>query len=253
MFNKPWLKAAWPPIVAVLLLLSGWQLATVIWNIPAWMLPSPTTIVREAWLGFDSISVHLAATVALTLLGFTIGASVGFVLSCLLHLLPRVKAAFYPLLILSQNIPTIVLAPLLMIWFGFGLFPKIVVITLVCFFPIAIATLNGFSQTDRTMLNYMNMIGASKQQIFFKLELPHAIPQLFSGLKIAATYSVMGAVIGEWLGTEKGIGMYMLLQKSAFRTDRVFVAIALIVLLSLLLFGLIALLENRLVRWKASK
>src|SRR5690606_34753108 len=171
---KPWLQAVWPPAVAVLLLLSGWQLATIVFPIPAWMLPSPAAIAREAWLGFDSVSAHLLATVSLTLLGFAIGASVGFILSCLLHLLPRVKAAFYPILILSQNIPTIVLAPLLMIWFGFGLFPKIVVITLVCFFPIAIATLNGLMQTDRMMLNYMNMIGASRRQIFWKLELPHA-------------------------------------------------------------------------------
>jgi ABC-type nitrate/sulfonate/bicarbonate transport system permease component len=166
-----------------------------------------------------------------------------------LHVIPRFKAGFYPLLILSQNIPTIALAPLLMIWFGFGLLPKVIVITLVCFFPVAIATLDGFVQTDRTMLGYMRMIGAGRRQIFFKLELPNALPYLFSGLKISATYSVMGAVIAEWLGSDKGIGVYMLLSKNSFRTDRVFAAIAIIVGLSLLLFGFIAFLEKLVIRW----
>lgn len=149
--------------------------------------------------------------------------------------------------------PSIALGPLLIIWFGFGLLPKIVLITLVCFFPVAVAAMGGLAQSDRVMLNYMKMAGASNWQIFTKLELPGSLPSLFSGLKISATYAVMGAVVAEWIGADKGIGYYMLLQKASYRTDRMFVAIVIIVLLSLVLFALIALLERWLVRWKPRK
>ncbi|WP_211747165.1 ABC transporter permease [Paenibacillus sp. Marseille-Q4541] len=247
-----WWKSVWPPLAAVILFLAVWQIAVPLFHIEKWILPSPADITKEAVAQAASLTQHTWATVQLTLLGFLIGTSVGLLTAMLLHLVPFLKSALYPLLILSQNIPTIALAPLLMIWFGFGLLPKIIVITLVCFFPVAVSTMDGLTQTDRGMMNYMRMAGASKAQIFSKLEVPHALPSVFSGVKIAATYSVMGAVIAEWIGTDRGIGYYMMLQKSAYRTDRVFVAMAIIVILSLILFALIALLEKVLVRWRAS-
>jgi ABC-type nitrate/sulfonate/bicarbonate transport system permease component len=254
MANKQWFHKVWPPVLTIIALIVVWQIAVDVFHIPKFILPSPLMIIQEATASFDRFSIHAAATIKLTLLGFVVGSSVGLLIAFLLHMSEKVKAAVYPLLLLSQNIPTIVLAPLFMMWFGWGLFPKLLVITLVCFFPIAVSMLDGFAQTDRTMLNYMKMIGASRRQIFFKLELPHALPHMFSGLKIAATYSVMGAIIAEWIGgSDKGIGMYMLLQQSAFRVDRVFVAITLIVMLSMVLFGVIVLLEKWLVRWNPKK
>ncbi|WP_454192959.1 ABC transporter permease [Paenibacillus sp. Marseille-Q7038] len=247
-----WWKSVWPPLTAVILFLAVWQIAVPLFHIEKWILPSPADITKEAIAQAASLTEHTWATAQLTLLGFLIGTSVGLLTAMLLHLVPFLKSALYPLLILSQNIPTIALAPLLMIWFGFGLLPKIIVITLVCFFPVAVSTMDGLTQTDRGMMNYMRMAGASKAQIFRKLEVPHALPSVFSGVKIAATYSVMGAVIAEWIGTDRGIGYYMMLQKSAYRTDRVFVAMAIIVLLSLVLFAIIALLEKILVRWRGA-
>lgn len=247
-----WWKSVWPPLTAVILFLAVWQIAVPLFHIEKWILPSPADITKEAIAQAASLTQHTWATVQLTLIGFLIGTSVGLLTAMLLHLVPFLKSALYPLLILSQNIPTIALAPLLMIWFGFGLLPKIIVITLVCFFPVAVSTMDGLTQTDRGMMNYMRMAGASKAQIFRKLEVPHALPSVFSGVKIAATYSVMGAVIAEWIGTDRGIGYYMMLQKSAYRTDRVFVAMAIIVLLSLILFAIIALLEKILVRWRGA-
>ncbi|MWV45883.1 ABC transporter permease subunit [Paenibacillus sp. HJL G12] len=247
---RRWWSQVWPPVVAVLFFLIVWQLCTSLFHIEKWILPSPGDIAEQTTGGGADLWGHVLATVRLTLEGFIIGTLVGLVIALILHMVPFLKSALYPLLILSQNIPTIALAPLLMIWFGFGLLPKIIVITLVCFFPVAVATMGGLKQTDRIMLNYMQMIGANKRQIFAKLELPHALPSIFSGIKIAATYSVMGAVIAEWIGADKGIGYYMMLQKAGYRTDRMFVAIMIIVLLSLLMFGLIALLEKWLVRWK---
>ncbi|AOZ92502.1 ABC transporter permease [Paenibacillus crassostreae] len=246
---KSWWSKCWPPFVAVLFLLTIWQLCTTFFDIEQWILPSPYAIAQEASSQSVGLWKHTLATIQLTVVGFIIGTLVGLLIAIVLHMTPFLKSALYPLLILSQNVPTIALAPLLMIWFGFGLLPKIIVITLVCFFPVSLAMMGGLKQTDSTMLSYMRMIGANKRQIFVKLELPHSLPSLFSGIKIAATYSVMGAVIAEWIGSDKGIGYYMMLQKASYRTDRMFVAIAIIVVLSLIMFSLIALLEKWTVRW----
>jgi ABC-type nitrate/sulfonate/bicarbonate transport system permease component len=243
-------KQIWPPLVAVILFLTVWQLSVSLFHIEDWILPSPADIARESSGNAAGIGTHTLATLRLTLIGFPVGMIVGLAVALLLHLLPWAKRAFYPLLILSQNVPSIALAPLLVIWFGFGLLPKIVLITLVCFFPVAVAAMGGLAQSDRVMMNYMKMAGATKWQIFTKLELPSSLPSLFSGVKISATYAVMGAVVAEWIGADRGIGYYMLLQKSAYRTDRMFVAIVIVVLLSLVLFAVIALLEKWLVRWK---
>lgn len=174
----------------------------------------------------------------------------GLTVAITLFRVESLKEAMYPLLIISQNIPVIVLAPLLVIWFGFGMLPKVIVITLVCFFPITIATLDGLRQTNPAYIHYMKMIGATDRHIFWKVEWPHALPSIFSGLKIAATYSVMGAVITEWLGANKGIGVYMTLASSSFKTERVFVAIVIVIALSLLFFACIAALERYTLRWQ---
>ncbi|WP_040949189.1 ABC transporter permease [Gorillibacterium massiliense] len=246
-------RAALPPTLVLVLFLLLWEGAAAVFHIPKWQLPAPTDIFREGWNGFGRIGPHTLSTLKITLLGFIVGSLTGVVIAVALHLIPGVRQGFYPLLILSQNIPLVALAPLLMIWFGLGLLPKLILITLVCFFPVAVALLDGFSQTDAAMMDYMRMIGASRSQIFRKLELPHAVPFLFSGLKISATYSVMGAVVAEWLGAEKGIGVYMLNARSSYRADRVFVAMFVIVVISLLLFGLISLIEKRTVRWKPKR
>ncbi|MHA0857483.1 ABC transporter permease [Paenibacillus sp. CMAA1364] len=243
----------WPPFVAVFFLLIVWQLCTSLFELEKWILPSPYNIAQEALTQSSTLWKHTFATVKLTSVGFFIGTSIGLLVAIILHTIPFLKSALYPILILSQNVPSIALAPLLMIWFGFGLLPKIIVITLVCFFPVAIATMGGLKQSDPMMLSYMRMIGASKRQIFMKLELPYSIPAVFSGIKIAATYSVMGAVIAEWIGSDKGIGYYMMLQKASYRTDRMFVAISIIVVISLLMFAVIGLLEKWLIRWNDTK
>ncbi|ASN06781.1 ABC transporter permease [Virgibacillus necropolis] len=244
------MQKGWRPAFVLLLLFILWELSSKLFEIPAWLLPAPSQIWQvgiDEWQGYQH---HLVATITLTLVGFSIGSLVGIVVASCLHLLPLVREACYPLIILSQNIPIIVLAPLLVIWFGFGMLPKIIIITLVCFFPIVVAALDGFRQTDRDLKHYMKMAGGTRSQIFRKLEWPHAMPSVFSGLKISATYSVMGAVIAEWLGASEGIGVYMTLASSSFRTDRVFVAIFLIMMLSLLFFACINLLEKKLIKWK---
>lgn len=247
---KAFIKKGWRPLAVLILLLLIWELTVKLAHTPSWLLPPPTSIFQEAIDGWDGFHPHVLSTTQLALLGFMIGCSCGLITAAVLHLLPVVREAIYPLLILSQNIPTIVLAPLLVIWFGFGLLPKIIVITLVCFFPVTVAALDGLRQTDHVLKHYMEMAGASKKQMFWKLELPYALPSIFSGLKISATYSVMGAVISEWLGAKKGIGVFMTLASSSFRTDRVFVAIFTIMILSLLFFAIILIIERLFVSWE---
>ncbi|TGB03849.1 ABC transporter permease [Halobacillus salinus] len=244
------IQKGWRPTSVLILLLLFWELSSRWMGIPEWLLPAPTAIVQEGISGWSAYAPHLFSTIRLTLTGFTIGSAVGLAVATLLHLIPKVREAVYPLLILSQNIPIIVLAPLLVIWFGFGVLPKLIIIVLVCFFPIAVATMDGFRQTKNEYIHYMKMAGATQSQIFRKVEWPYALPSIFSGLKISATYSVMGAVISEWLGANKGIGVYMTLASSSFRTDRVFVAIFFIMMLSLLFFLLITQLEKWATRWK---
>lgn len=248
--NRKHIKG-WQPFLVILLFLIFWQLSIKFLKIEAWLLPGPIEILKEGIQSFDSLLPHVLSTVQLTISGFLVGTFFGLMIAILLHLIPGFKEAFYPLLILSQNVPIIVLAPLLIIWFGFGLLPKLIIISLVCFFPITVSALDGFRQTPNELINYMKMAGATKSQLFWKIECPYSLPSIFSGLKISATYSVMGAVISEWLGAKTGIGVFMTLASSSFRTDRVFVSIFIIMFLSMFFFGVIVLLERMTVKWKS--
>ncbi len=235
-------------IVFIAFLLFIWELIVRFAAIPHWLLPAPSAILKEGFQSYETFVPHAFATIQLALLGLAIGILCGLTVAVLLHRFTLVRELFYPILIMSQNVPVLVLAPLLIIWFGFGLLPKLIIICLVCFFPIVISAMDGFRQTSPELKHYFEMIGATKAQTFRKLEWPYAYPAIFSGIKIAATYSVMGAVIAEWLGAKMGIGVYMTLAQSSFRTDRVFVAIFAIVFLSLLLFSAIRLLEKLVVK-----
>jgi ABC-type nitrate/sulfonate/bicarbonate transport system permease component len=241
----------WKPFLVLLLFFLLWEGATHVKEIPSWLLPAPSVIFKEAIASYPLFFPDIGATLKLAITGLLLGSTIGFLIAMMLHLMPSMRNAFYPLLILSQNVPIIVLAPLLIIWFGFGFLPKLIIIILVCFFPVTIASLDGFSNVPGELKHYMRMSGATAMQMFTKVELPNALPPLLSGVKIAATYSVMGAVISEWLGAEKGIGVFMTLSSSAFRTDRVFIAIFIIVFFSMILYSLIVMIEKKLVKWKA--
>lgn len=247
---KKLIKNGWRALLAILIFLVVWEVAVRIFEIEAWFLPAPLLIGREFITVWPTFYPHLMSTLFLSVIGFVIGATVGLIVAMILHLFKNIRKTFYPFLILSQNIPIIVLAPLLVIWFGFGALPKFIIITLACFFPIAISTLSGFQQTDRNLTYYMKMMGASKSQMFWKLELPDAVPSIFSGLKIAATYSVMAAVVSEWLGAQEGIGVFMTIATSSYKTPQVFVAIIITMLLSLAFFSFVLLLEKIFKRWQ---
>lgn len=239
--------------MVLLTLFTFWEVITRLLDVPNWLVPSPTSIFIEGISGFSGFFPDLLATIHLSIIGFLVGSGLGVLTATLLHLVPKIREAFYPLLIASQNIPIIVMAPLLVIWFGFGLLPKVIVITLVCFFPVTVSVMDGFRQVPKEYSLYFKMSGATRWGTFKKLEWPFALASLFSGLKLSATYSVMGAVISEWLGAKHGIGVYMTLASSSFRTDRVFWAIFVIILLSLCYVGLVMIAEKKIVSWNAEK
>ncbi|ASS65780.1 MULTISPECIES: ABC transporter permease [unclassified Paenibacillus] len=242
-----------PPVVVMAAFLLLWEAAVRLSGTEAWLLPAPSDIARDAWAARPRLAEHTGATLSLTLLGFAGGAAAGLLLGAVLHLLPLMRSGFYPLLVLSQNIPVIAIGPLLVIWFGFGLLPKLLLVMLVCFFPVCVAMLGGLQGADPGLERYMRMIGAGRWRRFLSLELPGSLPQLFSGLKIAASYSVTSAVVAEWIGSDRGLGYFMLLSSKGFKTSLVFAGVALVVLLSLLLFAAVAGAEKLALSWRPRK
>ena len=234
--------------IAVLLLL--WEMLVRLLHVDSYTLPAPSAIATAFITAFPDYKDDLVPTILLVLAGLLVSIVVGVGMAVMLHLIPALEPFIYPLLVVSQNVPVIVIAPLLVIWFGFGLLPKLIVITLVCFFPVTVSLLEGFRSVDQDLRKYMLITGASRMQIFRKLEWPGSMPFLFNGLKIAGTYSVRGAIISEWLGSDKGLGKYMIIAQRAFQVDRVFVALVWIVIFALVIFSVIKVLEKLTVRWK---
>ena len=161
--------------------------------------------------------------------------------------------AIYPILVITQTIPTIAIAPLLVLWMGFGMAPKITLVVLTTFFPIAVGLLGGFAGADEDAINLMRAMGANRYQIFKYVKLPNAMPSFFSGLRVSASYSVVGAVISEWLGGFEGLGVYMTRVKKAYAFDKMFAVIVFISIISLLLMALVNLLEKTVMPWKRIK
>ncbi|MGI6605217.1 MAG: ABC transporter permease [bacterium] len=193
---------------------------------------------------------HAYVTLFEALLGFLVSVALAFVLAVAMDSLPLLGRALYPLLVTTQTIPIISVAPLFLIWFGYGLLPKVLVVVLVCFFPVAVSLLQGLTAVDPDLIDLLRSMGASKVMVLRLIKLPAALPSLFSGLKIAATYSIMGAVIGEWLGAQAGLGYYMTLAQRSFLTARVFATILIITVLSLGVFKVIEVLEGLLIPWR---
>lgn len=238
------------PVTFLGLLLLIWQIIVDKGVIARYILPAPKDILVTLIKILPQIKEHIFTTLYEALLGFFISIIFAMILAIIMDNVKFIKSALYPLLVISQTIPTIALAPLFILWFGFGKLPKIIVVVLVCFFPIIINMLQGLESVDEDMINLLKSMGANKIQIFKMIKFPGAIVSFFSGLRIAATYSIMGAVIGEWLGGKTGIGVYMIRVKNSFALDKFFAAIVIIVVLSITIFKIISLIEYISMPWK---
>lgn len=238
------------PAAFIGVLLAGWECFTALTSLPDWIMPGPVRIVRTFFSTFQLMLPHAQSTMIECLVGLTASILMAFLMAVLMDEIPAVKKALYPLLVASQTVPIISLAPLFIIWFGYGIFPKIIVVILVCFFPVTISLLGGLAGVDNEYLELFRSMRATRLNIIRMVKLPLAMPAFFSGLKIAAAYSVMGAVIGEWLGAKQGLGTYMLLAQHSFQVDRVFAAILLITISSFVLFAAVSLVERLVIPWR---
>lgn len=238
-----------PPAVLLALFLLVWQCATWLWRIEVYLLPSPAQIVTAGVQARGLLGEHIQQTLRETLLGFAVALFSGVLLAVVIDLSSFLRRALYPLFVVTQTVPIMTIAPLLVIWLGYTIWPKIIVVALVCFFPIVVTTADGLHSADPELMALLQAMGATRQQVFFKVRVPGALPSMFSGIKIAVTYSVIGAIIGEWVGASQGLGVFMLRASNSFRTDWVFAAIAISSLLSILLFLAVAVIERLTLPW----
>jgi putative hydroxymethylpyrimidine transport system permease protein len=245
------------------LLLAGivgaWQLAATTdvladaLNLAPFIVPSPTEIASALWENRSLLAENAWVTLREIVLGLGCAVLVGVAFAVVLHLSETLRLAFYPLLVASQTIPTVALAPILILWLGFGIGPKLVVIALICFFPITVNTLDGLRAADPDAVKMLRTLDASRWQVFRRLEAPTAAPHFFSGAKIAFVFAPIGAVFGEWVVSDPGIGgLGALIHEDVARleTARMFASVLVLSAMALALFGLIALAERRVVTWR---
>ncbi len=241
----PWL----PPLAVIAAALVIWEICTVVFDIPRWLLPSPTVIVRELLASWAMFLRHTWITLQEVLLGFALSLAGGVLLSVLIAYSRTLERSLYPFVIASQTIPIIAIAPLLLIWLGYGVGPKVIVVALIAFFPIVVNAVDGLNSADNDMINMMRTLGASRWQIFTKVQVPTSLPFLFSGIRVAVAVSVIGAVIGEWVGSSQGLGYLMIRSKPQFLTERVFAAIFILSLMGIGLFLMVGLVERYVIPW----
>lgn len=213
------------------------------------MLPSPMDVVRAFIEDFSMIMNHARVTLQEAIYGLMIGIGLAFIIATVMDRYRILYQAGYPIMVITQTIPTIAIAPLLVLWMGFGMAPKITLVVLTTFFPVAVGLLEGYRSVDTDYIQLMRSMGANNMQIFAKVKIPMAMPHFFSGLKISVSYAVVGAVISEWLGGFEGLGVYMTRVKKAYAFDRMFAVILLIVVISLLLMGFVNIVRDVSMPW----
>lgn len=238
-----------PATVALLVILLLWYGAAELQIVPRYMLPSPVDVVKALVTDFPTIWMHARYTLLEAFYGLCIGVILAFVMATLMDRFRMIDQAFYPIMVITQTIPTIAIAPILVLWMGFGMAPKITLVVITTFFPIAVGLLDGYKSVDQDAIRLMRSMGANNRQIFTHVKFPVALPQFFSGLKIAASYAVVGAVVSEWLGGFNGLGVYMTRVKKAYAFDKMFAVILFIVAISLLLLGIVNLIRRLTLPW----
>ena len=238
-----------PPAVLVMTVVIAWEAYCRLAGVSPIVLPSPTRIVEQLWEFRDDAWRNLLPTLGETVVGLAVSISFGIVTAVVMDRFAPVRRAVEPLLIASQTIPVVAIAPLLVLWFGFDLAPKVAIVVLVTFFPVTVALLDGFTAAGADATDLLRSFGASRWRIFAALRWPAALPSLFTGLRLAVTYGVIGAVFGEYVGAYEGLGIWMQTSQKSFRTDLVFGAVLLTAVVSICLFGLVVLVERLTIPW----
>ena len=237
---KNWL----PAILLFFFFLLVWEFSVIIFDVPNWLLPAPSVILFDFHNHTSLIIEHSQKTILEIISGLFISLFLAFSLSVAISWSSILNKAIFPFVITSQIIPIFTLAPLIIVWFGTGIASKIIVIVLFTFFPVVITTFNGLKSSDKVLVDMFKTLGANKLQIYTKLYIPNALPQIFSGIKVASVLSVIGAVIGEWIGSSGGLGWLIKLSGPQFKTERIFAAIVTLSIIALSLYLVTILLEK---------
>lgn len=239
-----------PAVIALIVIVLGWQLLASSEAVPNYMLPSPVDVISALIHDRSIIFMHARVTLQEAFYGLGIGIILAFCTATIMDRFLVLNQAFYPLMIITQTIPTIAIAPMLVLWMGFGMAPKITLVVVTTFFPITVGLLDGYKSVDRDQIDLLRAMGASRLQIFSHVKFPAALPHFFAGLKISASYAVVGAVISEWLGGFEGLGVYMTRVKKAYAFDKMFAVIIFIVIISLLLMMLVNIIRSVTMPWE---
>jgi putative hydroxymethylpyrimidine transport system permease protein len=237
---------------AVLITVAGialWQVIIWLGHVPEYLIPSPSEIAADMKTDWPVLEPALLVTLKEILIGFLISAAAGVGIAVVLHMSNTLRRAFYPILIGSQTVPIVVLAPILVIIFGYGILPKLIIVALICFFPIVVNGIDGLRSVDEDLIRMMRTLHGTRWSIFKRVEFPASLPSFFSGMRIAATFAAIGAVFGEWSGSSQGLGYVMLAATPNLLTARIFAAIVFLTVVALMLFGVVSLLERVLVPW----
>lgn len=249
---KRWLY----PLALLAGLVGLWQLAASsgfmaeVMNLEDFLVPSPAEIASELWRQRSLLAENAWVTLREIVLGFALAVAVGLLFAVAMHRWSTIRLAAGPLVIVSQTIPILVIAPIFVIWFGFGLMPKLIIVALICFFPITVATLDGLRSADPAAIKLMRTLYASRAQILRRVEAPGALPSFFGGARIAAAIAPIGAVFAEWAGANQGLGRLILDSNANFQVDLTFAAVVVLSAIAVALYALVALAERRVVTWR---
>ena len=239
-----------PPALLLALALLLWQLVTAVQRVPDWLLPGPLAIARTTFDERDLLLANAVPTLEIAVCGFLCALALGVALAGLIYYSRAVELALYPILIASQSVPIIALAPILAVILGYGMLPKLVLVCLICFFPIVVNAVDGFKSVDPDLVNLMRSLGARGPRIFRDVTLPAALPYIFSGARVAATYSVVGALVGELVGSWDGLGYVMTQKQGQLDTPALFSAMLLLTLIGIGLFTAVSIAERLLTPWR---
>ena len=240
-------------VAAIVVLLFVWQILSSAGIVPSFLLPSPLEVVQAFVKDFPLLMEHAKVTLTEGFLGLTLGVVIGFVAAVLMDHFQGFYKAFYPIMVITQTIPTIAIAPLLVLWMGYEMAPKVTLIVIVTFFPIAIGLLEGFQSADKDTVNLLKAMGANRLQIFLHVKFPSSLGRFFASLRISVSYCVVGAVISEWRGGYNGLGVYMTRVRKSYAFDKMFAVIFLISAISLRLMWLVSILQKKCMPWEERK
>jgi putative hydroxymethylpyrimidine transport system permease protein len=247
---KSRLKRVWPPAAVLLSVVLIWEVAVRVFDVPKYILPAPTSIISTLVSKWTS-SLASATWVTLTevLIGFVLSLVTAILIAVTLHASEHIRRGVYPLLIGSQTIPIVVIGPILAIIFGYNIVPKVLLVTLICFFPIVVTTIDGLASVDPMLIRMMKTLYGTRWSIFTRVEFPAALPSMFSGIRVAASYAAIGAVFGEYAGSSNGLGYVMIQATPQLQTAMVFAAILLLSAISVVMFILVTAAERFLIPW----